>query len=135
MFGYVTWLLAKAARLAPAAMVTLALSIITILSLAAYAATQAEVIAAVVGTGIGALAGAVTAQLGNKQQGDIPPSPRENPPQQDTERRPTVTASGRTTNLQIPFPEQADPVDVAGDVKLLAEKLDKLIANIEASLR
>ena len=65
VFGYVTWLLAKAARLAPAAMVTLALSIITILALAAYAATQAEVIAAVVGTGIGALAGAVTAQLGN----------------------------------------------------------------------
>ena len=92
VFGYVTWLLAKAARLAPAAMVTLALSIITILALAAYAATQAEVIAAVVGTGIGALAGAVTAQLGNKneppftpvnddkQQGDTTPPARDNEP-------------------------------------------------------
>ena len=68
VFGFVTWMLLRAATLAPAAMVTLALSLITIIAIAAYGITREEVMVAVIGTGIGALAGAVTAQLGTKDE-------------------------------------------------------------------
>lgn len=35
-----------------------------------------------------------------------------------------MTASGRTTIRLLPFPNGPDPVDVAGDVRMLAERLD-----------
>jgi len=61
--GFLTFMLLRAARLEAPAMVTLALSIVTILALAVYAFTREEVMATLVGTGLGALAGAVTSQL------------------------------------------------------------------------
>lgn len=61
--GLVTMLLLRAAEKPPGSMVTLSLSILTLAAIGVYAATRAEVMAAIVGTGIGALAGAVTYQL------------------------------------------------------------------------
>jgi drug/metabolite transporter (DMT)-like permease len=79
-FGFITWLLLRAAKSAPAAMVTLALSIITIIALFAYAVTRETSIVALVGTGLGALAGAVTYQLaGGTETPKTEPEPKPTP--------------------------------------------------------
>lgn len=77
--GFVTWLLLRAADKPAGTMVTLSLAILTLAALAAYIVTRAEVMAAIIGTGIGALAGAVTYQLGGPHDtpddGSTPPGP------------------------------------------------------------
>lgn len=35
-----------------------------------------------------------------------------------------MAATDKTLNYEFPFPKPSDPVDVAGDLKLLAQKLD-----------
>jgi hypothetical protein len=61
--GLITYLLLRSARYPAPTMVTLALSLVTILSLFAYAVTREQTLVTLVGAGMGALAGAVTAQL------------------------------------------------------------------------
>ena len=68
--GFITWLLLRAADKPPGSMVTLSLALLTIGALAAYVVTRAEVMATVIGTGIGAVAGGVTFQLGGGMDGE-----------------------------------------------------------------
>lgn len=83
--GFVTWLLLRAADKPSGSMVTLSLTLLTIFAIGVYAATREEVMAAIVGTGLGALAGAVTYQLGGGQE-RLPPS------QQQGQNEPDITS-------------------------------------------
>lgn len=40
-------------------------------------------------------------------------------------------ATGSTSNYDLPYPLAGDPVDVHGDIKLLADNIDLILANIE----
>ena len=64
-FVIVAYLLTKAAKQTPQAMVTITLGMLTILALVGYLVTREEIAANLVATGIGAFAGALTALFKN----------------------------------------------------------------------
>ena len=64
--GVLAFVLLRAATKRADAMVTVALSILTLVSIVGFVATQAEALITLAGAGVGALAGALTNLFGDK---------------------------------------------------------------------
>lgn len=74
--GVVVFALMRAARHAPNAMITISLSVLTLVALAGYIATQSETLGAIAAGGVGALGGALTALFQQTAPAE-PPAPEE----------------------------------------------------------
>ena len=62
--GTLVWVLLRAASKRADAMVTISLSVLTLLAIAGFIATEAEALITLAGAGVGALAGALTNLFG-----------------------------------------------------------------------